>query len=355
MSHLAAILPGQCDDFTTNLSVTSLTRSGTTVTATTATAHGLVVGNQANIQGAQTPIVISSLTRSSVIGTLATATDHDITENAGFNVQISGATEAEFNGTFALLKVTNRRTITFTMADSGATTATGTPLLLNGSNLYDSYNGLKAITAVPSTTTFRYEIGSSTAYTPASGTIQAKTLPRIAGCVEFDVALSAYTKQTSGNAWMFVVVGDGVANKSRKNNSDAVDNLHTAHNFNQRLIQSVQLLVFLPTSSEIAGVAAKDRCEELLQPITKSILRMKFPTLISGDNNPLMIVNHGMQAYNSAFYVHQYSFEATLQLTEDDIYIPSDDVAFRDMNITTASDFGTETFTTDIDLDDTPL
>ena len=348
-------LPKHCDDFTTNVSVTSLTRSGTTVTATTSAAHGLVVGNTVNVSGAQTPIVISSLTRTGLLGSLTTATDHDITEGDGFSVIIEGATEAEFNGTFVLQSVPNRRNVTFIMADSGATTATGSPLLIGAANTFDSYNGLQAVTVVPDTTSFQYEIGSSTAYTPASGTITAKTLPRISGAVDIDTAIAAYTEHAAGAAWLFVVMGDSSVSKSRRISTDATDQIHSGHFFNQKIIQTVQLFVFIPTSSEIAARASRDRCEELLSAVCRSILTARMPSLVENDNNPLMLVNHGAQGYTNAFYVHQYTFEATMQLGETDIYTASDDVAFRDMAITMATDLGTETFDTDIDLDDVPL
>lgn len=354
VNQLAIVLPGLVDDFTTNIAASSLTRSGTTVTVTTAAAHGLAAGNQVNITGALTPINCG-ITRSGIVATLVTTADHDMTENAGFNVQIEGATEAEFNGTFTLLRVPNRRTITFQVADSGPTTATGAPLLLNGSSPLQSYNGLQEITAVPTTTTFEYEVTDSTLFTPASGTIVAKTLPRISAGLDIDKLVAAYTKQDPDVAWLFVVLGDAVADKNRGIDTDSTDNLQRGHFFNQRLIQTVQLFVFLPSSAQIAGRAARDRCEELLKPICQSVLTARFPSLVENDNNPLMITGHGLELYNSAFYVHQYAFEATLQLGESDIFKPTDDVAFRDMDITIGLDVGTETFNTLIDLDDEPL
>ena len=355
VNQLAVLLPGLVDDFTDQFSVSSLTRSGTTVTITTSTAHGLVVGKQVNITGAETPIAITSIARVGIVATMVTGADHDMTENAGFDVQTSGATEAEFNGTFNLLSVPNRRTITFLVDDSGATTATGAPLLLNGSNPFQSYNGLKVITVVPTATTFEYEITDSTLFSPASGTITAKTNPRISAAVEFERVLDAYTKQPQDKAWLFVVMGDAVADKNRNIDTDSTDNIQRGNYFNQRLIQNVQLFVILPTVAEIAGRSSRDRCAELLKPICQSILTAKFPTLVENNNNPLMLTGHGLQAYNTAFYAHQYAFEATVQLGPSDIFEPTDDVAFRDIDITMGLDVGTETFTTDINLDDTPL
>ncbi len=355
VNQLAVRLPALVDDFTDQFSVTSLTRVGTTVTATTAAAHGLTTGRQVNITGAQTPITISSLTRVGIVGTMVTAADHDITTGAGFNVQIDGATEAEFNGTFTLLSAPNRRTITFQMVDSGATTATGAPLLLNGSNPFQSYNGLRAVTATPTTTTFEFEVTDSTLFTPASGTIVAKTDPRITASVAFERIVDFYTKQEVDKAYLIVVLGDAIANKNRNIDTDATDNIQRGNYFNQKLIQGVSLFLLLPVSAQIAGRKARDRAEELLSPICQSILTAKFPSLVENSNNPLMLSSHGFQDYNGAVYVHQYTFEATLQLGPSDIFEPDDDVAFRDMDLTIGLDVGTETFNTLIDLDEVPL
>lgn len=352
VSQLAAVLPSLVDDFTDQVSVISLTRTGTTVTAVTDLAHGLEAGDQANIVGAQTPITISSITRVGVVATLVTDADHDMTENAGFDVQIEGAAEPEFNGAFTLLRVPNRRTLKFQVADSGPLSATGTPLLLNGSSPLQSYNGLQAITGTPTDLSFTYEVADGTLFSPASGAISAKTAPRVSATVDFDRQLDAYTRQKNGDAWLFVVIGDALADKNRNIDTDSTDNIQSGSYFNQRLVQSIQLFVLLPASAEIAGRSARDRCEELLRPICRSILGVKFPSLVENANNPLMLTGHGLQTYNTAVYAHQYAFEATLQLGPSDIFTPSDDVAFRDVDLTQGLDIGTETFNTLIDLDD---
>lgn len=354
--QLSARLPQLVDDFTTSFSVSSLTRSGTTVTATTTAAHGLVADKSVNIVGAKTPITISTIDRVGIVATLVNAADHDMTEGAFTTVEISGATEAEFNGTFTLLRVLNRRTVTFKVADSGPTSATGTPLLLNGSSVLQSYNGLKKVTTAPTTTTFTYEITDSSIFTPAAGTITAKTKPRISGAADDDRALASYTKQQTDQAWLYVIMNDGVANKNRTLDIDGTDNAQRTNHFKQFITQTVTLLVFLPTSGQISGRKARDRAEELLQPICQSVLFAKFDSLLaSGKYNALMFNNHGFAGYNTAFYIHQFTFEMTLLMGIDDTVGADEDVAFRDIEMTQAHDVGTGITTSDIDLDDEPL
>jgi len=354
VNQLASSLPIYADDFTDQISVSSLTRSGTTVTVSCSANHGLSVGEQVFITGAQTPISIASLTRTGTIARIVTDSDHDITLNAGFDVQTSGFNESEFNGTFVLSNVPNRRTIDFVVADSGPTTGTGTGLLLNGSSPLQQYNGLKEVTTIVSLTDFEYEISDSSLFTPAAGTIVVKSLPRISSAISYDLIERAYTKQDSGKGWLFVVLGDAVADKNRNINTDSVDNLQVGNFFNQRLIQAVHLYLVLPAADETAGSSSRDRSEELLKPICQSILSYRFPSLVENSNNPLMITGHGAQAYTGPYYVHQYTFEATLQMGLSDIYQPDDHVAFRDISFTGKFDHGTgeDGVTADIDLDD---
>lgn len=354
--QLSAKLPQLVDDFTSSFSVSSLTRSGTTVTATTTTDHGLVADKSVNVVGAQTPITISTITRVGIVATLVTAADHDMTEGAFTTVEIEGATESEFNGTFDLLKVPNRRTVTFVVVDSGPLSATGSPLLLNGSSVLQSYNGLKKVTSVPTTTTFTYEITNSTIFTPAAGTITAKTKPRISGAITDQRAVESYTKKGANEAWMFVVMNDTVASKSRTLEIDGTDNVQRTNHFKQFLAQTVSLYVFLPTSAQISGRKARDRAEELFQPISQSILFAKFDSLLaSGKYNALMFNEHGIQGYNTAFYIHRYTYEMSLLMGIEDTVGADEDVAFRDIEMTQAHDVGTGTITSDIDLDDEPL
>ncbi len=354
--QLSQRLPQIVDDFTNLFSVSSLTRSGTTVTATTTAAHDLAIGKSVNVVGAQTPIAISTITRVGIMATLVTAADHDMTENAFTTVEISGATEAEFNGTFPLLRVLNRRTITFQVADSGPLSATGSPLLLNGSSVLQSYNGLKNVTAVPTTMTFTYEITDSTIFTPASGTITAKTSPRISGASTVERAVEAYTKQKTDEAWMYVVMNDVVASKSRTLQIDGTDNVQRTQHFKQFLAQTVSLFVFLPTTKQIAGRKARDRAEELFRPISQSILFAKFDSLLAtGKYNALMFNEHGIQGYNTAFYIHRYTYEMSLLMGVDDTVGADEDVAFRDIEMTQGHNVGTGVITSDIDLDDEPL
>lgn len=362
VARLALRLPTFNDSFTGNISVTSLTRVGLTATADTATAHGRAVGDQVNITGAESPITITSFTRSGTVGTIVTASNHDFNEDdlaGGGAVETSGATEAEFNDSFVILTVPNRKTITVVMADAGPTTVTGTPLVLNGTNFLQGYNGLFSVDSVPTTTQFTYTLENAPPLTAATGAIIAHTAPRISSGISDERCIDAYTKQTVGNTWAFVILGDVVASKSRKIDSDAVDNQQRGNEMRQQLIEPFSVMVIIPTTNEAAARAAGDLAHnEIFQALTNSLLGYKFNSgLTVGAQNPVQFVDHGFAAYNTAFYVHTYSFQSVADLTFGDTIGYDDDVAFRDVDTAITLDVGTgeDTIDANVNLDDISL
>lgn len=350
--QLGALLPVLTDKFTDDISITSLTRSGSTVTATTDSVHNLKINKAVNITGAQTPVAVSSLTRSGAIGSMTTTTNHDFTQGESLTAEIEGATEVEFNGSFTIISVIDRKNITFTMDDSGPTIATGTPLLVNGESALRQYNGLKQVTAVPSTTQFQFEVTDDTLFTPASGTIIAKTLPRISAAATIERAIESYTKQETDKLWAFVVLGDVTASKNRNIESDATDNIQRGQYYRQQITQPFTVLVMIPTSQEIAGRNARDLAEDLFRPICRSLLFSKFYSgLFVGKQGPVVFSDHGFGTYTNAYYAHAYNFQQTVDILFDDTVGYDVDVAFRDITLDMLIDFGTENFTADIDLD----
>jgi type IV pilus assembly protein PilY1 len=151
-------------------SINSITRSGTTVTITTAQNHGLSAGNSVTISGvptasggtyyngtftvatapanktftyaiptlvppttaagtlsatkATTPITVSSITRSGSTATVTTATAHGLA--AGGTFTIAGANDAPYNGTFVAATAATSTTLTYPVTIGPTSPATGT-------------------------------------------------------------------------------------------------------------------------------------------------------------------------------------------------------------------------------------
>lgn len=348
-------LPKFSDLFSDNLSVVSLSSSGTTVTANVV-GHGLVVGNNFIMTGAEANVPIDTLTRNGIVGTLVTLTDHDLTNGLG-DIEIALANESEFNGIFKLINIDSRREIRFVMEDSGPTVATGSPVLVKAESAFRGFNGLQTVASVLDVDNLTYETVGADMLSP-TGTIVLKKGLRISAGGSVARLVAAYTKQPPSTAWIYAVLGNVRASKSRHIDSDATDNLQRnaqGKDFRQQIVNELSIYVFLPTATQLTSREARDTCEELFAQICGSILFHDFDTgLAKSDGSGLSFVSHNFQAYNAAFYVHEYNFQQVSDLSFGDTVGEDVDVAFRDISLKQNLDFGTQedSIDSEINLDD---
>ncbi len=357
IAQLQGILPLQTDLFTeSDVSVTSLSRSGTTVTAVTSVNHNLSTGRPIAVKDALSPISVTSITRSGTTATVTTATDHDFTENFDMTTEISGADQSEYNGTFSIVTVPNRRTFTYTLSGSPATPATGTIFSLN--NLSTGYNGRHLVTFVDPTT-FTYEI-TETPDSPAQGTIIMRAGLRISGTVSIDQAIAAYTKKETDELWGFVVLGNVFVSKDRDVPTDLTATFAAGTDFLQMIGSPFSIVVITPTTNSFGGREARDQMEDVAVALFKSLLGFSPATgLTSGEQYQTVFTGHGFVAFFGAYYVHEFSFETSVQLTADDIVDPDFNVAFRDISLDFLNPNETDgddiIMEAEVDLDDVPL
>lgn len=356
--QLRAVLPKVTDLFSEVISIASLTRSGTTVTATTSTDHGLTTGNSIVITGALTPTDISSLTFLDGIATAETATSHDLTigwESAkpSDNAQITviGANEAAYNGNHVFQEVPNRTKFTYPVSGTPASPATGSPQLLEQFN--SGYNGVHTIT-VTSTTTFTYEI-TQTPNSPAQGTINVYKGIRVTRAVNTQRIEEAYTKKSTNKLWAFVVLGDVISSKDREVESDATTMIGAGTDIHHRLLTPFSVFVLVPDTNEIAGANARDLMEDIRPFLYKSLLGVKFNTGLSSQTKYGSIAEgDGFSGYSGAVYTHEFKFNNMTDIVYADIKDPDDNVAFRNIELEFLDDEDTVELTANVNLDEEP-
>lgn len=356
VSKLRLLLPQLTGELTDDVEVSSVTRSGTQLTVRCLYDHHLEVGRAVALSGAVTQIAISSLTRVGTVGTLGVAADHDLTSGIASTVTLSGSVEAEFNGTFDVLKIANRRTIEFEMADAGATSATGSPVLQGAESALRDYNVLYEVLQVPNEHSFVVQHPATDLLDPI-GSIVARTRPRISAGVNPDRLMESYTVDSYRKKWLFVVLGDATAVVNEAIQTPISDFTTRGADYQQHVTQSFSLYLFIPCDDETAAAAARDEAEDLFGPICRSVLNSRFDSGLSvGEVGTVHFLRHGPHAYNSAVYVHEFEFEQVVTLTEGDTVGPDLDVAFRDILMTQDPDLGgTTTLSAEIDLDEEPL
>ncbi len=354
--QLKAVLPKVTDLFSEKLTITSLTRAGTTVTAVTSTAHELSTGNSVVVTGALSPIAISSLTFADGIATAITATSQDLTErwengkpSDNPEIKISGAAQSEYNGSNPLLSVPNRTKFTYTVTGTPSSPATGSPKLLE--QFSSGYNGVHTIT-VTNTTTFTYEI-TQAPNSPAQGTIEVHKNVRISRAVTIERASEAYTKKDPDKLWAFVILGDVTSSKNRNVESEATDTQGAGTEFRQRLIMPFSTFIFVPTSQQLSAGEARDQMEDVRVALYRSLLRAKFDTGLQSETK-YGVISEGdaFFDYVGAIYTHQFIFSTITDIIYDDSIDPDDNVAFRDIELEFLDDLGTVELTAKVNLDE---
>ncbi len=353
--QLQTYLPQFTRLFSDSFSVNSLTCSGNTVTAITDLTNNLVTGDTVNIIGSLIDINIISLTSINNIATAVTDFDHDLTFNWQIDITISGANESNYNGTFELISVSNRRTFTFKLLSPITGTATGSPVLVD--NYTQGYNGFHLITVINSTT-FTYDV-EQTLPSPSSGIIFALSKNRISGAITIERAMESYTKQQQNNAWCFVVPGSTTANKDRYTLSDATYEAGNSVKYWQRLIDVITVYAIIPTTGSIAARQEWDLLQSrAMIPIMKTLCGTHFPTGL--DHNPwaqMVFVGSDFYSYNNAYFIAEYNFETQRDLTYKDLIVGRTS-AFKDIHIDYYEDGSFSSpiaMTSDINLDNVPL
>jgi hypothetical protein len=349
-------LPLYTSLFSDTVSVTSLENNSGIVTATTSSAHNFVNGQLINIGGAFVPNNLVSLTRVNNIGYGTTQTNHDLTQGWQPNITISGADQAEYNGTFPLLTVPNRRNFSFQLPDDSAPTpATGTPQLIEFRPA--GYNGYFPIVVI-SPTQFSYEapVGNEL---NATGSIVASSNTRISGAASIERAIDAYTKQGIDRMWMIVVSGPTRANNDRNTKSDATAQFSKTDQYWQRLIESLSVYVICSTTSGITARRERDLVEdEVMYSLLEVMCGTKFTNNFPVNKWARMVfVGHDIFEYNSSYYIHKFDFETQTDLSFNFLLLPFT-TAFRDisLNFLENDEFESPTImTAHVDLDDEPL
>lgn len=329
VNRLKEVLSIYTDDFSDIVSVTSLTRSGSTITCVTSAAHGLATNDYATIKGAKEPITISSITRVDNIVTITTATDHKLSDPSlyapkqaeALTVEISGAAPTEYNGTFKLLTVPTDKTFTYQIDTTPASPATTSGFLLLPD--FDGYNGYKQVTAV-NTTSFSYTTTNTNLGTPAQGTIQLSNASRIQCAATVDRLNQFYSEGKDNRAtqkWLFVVVGasvvyDGDSGTVASDLSVAMDKNKLFRYAEQ---QDLSLYIFLPSQNDLLACGISDNARDLEKPILKSIANYSFDSVLTEEfYQPITYVGNESEEYNTATYVHRYDFLAKLYIQEED-------------------------------------
>jgi hypothetical protein len=247
-------------------------------------------------------------------------------------------------------------TIFYDDMDKGITIASGSPVLHDAESSLRDYNTTHKVNKVLDAVTFQFEQLVTSLPDPIDALIRIK--PRISSGINLERIVQLYTKHEVDEYWAFVVIEDVIASQSRLLQSDALDNQQRNVNYRQQIIEPFTIYVFIPVVTEIAARESRDIAADLLRPILRSLLFSKLSTGLFADKlNTVQFTGHGVNSYDTALYIHSYSFQQVAEIYEEDTVGPDLDVAFRNIDFKIFLDFGTqvEFLQGTPDLDDTPL
>ncbi len=356
--QLATIPPLlSADRYTEFVDIDTITGDGAEATADTAAAHGLSIGDPVYITNTavETSIIDNPLNVGGFLS-LETATNHDLT--LGWppheEVTISGFTTGDYNGTFPLTAVPNRKNFTVNVGGSFG------PIVFTGSEILQEivlggFNGTYQVTSVPSTTSFTF----ASAFTVDSIGGQAVTQIRIVGMENIDRAENEYSKQLNDKLWIFVTQPASVSiSKDRRAEGDAQSEQAATTDYQLDILDGFEVYCLVPATGSKAGLAPSDLARDtVLSDLLKSVQRFDPPSGLSSPTpSRVIFTNHGRFAYRGAYYIHQYVFQIPLRMTTGDTVQVVPTVAFRDVDLTIQNDPEKQFLLTAlIDLDVIPL
>ena len=348
VAQLKARLPLFTDLITDTIPVTSVTHAGTTALVITPQAHGLMPGDLVHVSGARTQISVATITHAGGdgIATVTTSEDHDLTFRAEADDRISplisGANEADFNGTFTLLGVTNRRVFTIQVATSAPAAATGTIILENGASVRRRIEGAYQVQTVPNASELTLLHDEATDLGTMLGTITLRAKPRVGASIEAERVFESFSRGDEDEAqdtrpiepWVYAVLDDAVVSRGKTGITDATDHQRIQLDWQQTMISPVSIFVALDSSNQTLARNATDQARDLLRPILRSLLGARLDSgLCVGSYGQLQFVGYRLVRYDRAVAWFEYRFEMEEMLTFGDTVGNADDVAFRDIDI----------------------
>jgi len=351
VAQIQAVLPKYTDYFSRTLDIEGISVSANVATITTEKTHDLITGEGMTVSDVGVETELASVSQDGLTFTFTTVTDHDLTLNRHENVTLTGFTDSNWNDSFTLLDVPNRRAFKIQ--------STNTIPTLNGTDYLqearvDGINGRHSIT-VTGVNAFTIS-GEFISGNYSGGAV--KTAVRIAGAVTVERAIEQYTKQNTDDLWLFVIMSDVETSADRHTNSDARLTSPAGTSIRMRSLDGFTLVLIKNVADDITANSALDIARhDLLRPILKSVYGARFSTGLSGEADwKTVSLGHNFVDYNRATFVYAYSFESPYDIIDNDAVEPGDSRAFRDVDYThSIGGDDTTDMTVNINTDDQPL
>ncbi len=329
--HLRINVPLYSDRFHSWIDVNTYTVASNVATITTTVAHGLSVDDEININGVVFKNPLNDIVNQKDGTALASTTypddltftpDNPTITNQKTTITIEGADNVEFNGTFNLTSVLDRRNFYFEFPVGAPLHANGSPILLED-NLV-SLNGIFTVVSTPNVNTFTLAVEKEDFTAPAGAKFYSLGRVRIAADVSAQRAQEAYSRQPNGEYWMFIIPDDTTVSRDRRVASDFTYRHEAGAYYRQETEEPLFIHVYIPAVDDYTPVDGMDEARnELKVAILKSIMAFFPDNLFFNGYTGIFYSGDGTVSYNNALYIHQYNFASTVEIVAEDAYIPN--------------------------------
>lgn len=358
--HLQSFLPAFTNLFSNILTATA-TVSGTTVTVISI-AHGLSVSETITVGGGEFENAISAVVDNGD-GTLrfTTSEDHDLTAPKNFgdekNLTLDGI-GSPWDGSHKIVMIPNRRTfeIEFPVGET-VPPSIATAILVE--DRAAGIIGLQIVATVLDVDTFTFIVSGVPNF--PTGIIRNLSVIfsiRIAGAENIERAEAFYTAQTSGDAWLFLIMTDAFASKDRDSLNDGVATFTKQNIGKQTILQNFSVVVFLATDAgDPAGQVAQNKFYgEIFRALVSTMYGFFFDDPDTAEKYVTVTDGHGPGIETTAYTTHVYDWQIPTVITFENGFLLEPDVAFRDIVSTWFNNSDEEAvMDLNIDLDDEPL
>lgn len=319
-NRLKAVLPLYTNDFSDVINITSLSKSGSIITATTALNHSLTTGRHVTIFGVEQKLNIDTIVLTNGLVTVTTTDPHYLSDPQFYSsentpyVKLSGNLPSEYNGIFKLKNVIDELNFTFYLNTSNNPTSTG--YLILEDNVYNGYHQI----TVTSSTGFTF-INDLEAY-EATGSIQMSYGSRIAYAATPERAAQFYSEDKSRvmQKWLFAVLGSDASFKNNIVASDISSAKRSGESYQLDNQQDFSIFCFIPCANDLLGGDASDNARSYRSFLLKCLSNYRFDSDLSELKlEPVNYIGSETEDYNNATYVHRFDFSTKGYINDSDV------------------------------------
>lgn len=353
--HAAMRLPALTSLFSDAFTVTEIDVVKDDTTTFTAAGHGVTIGESIAIAVTDAPFpnpitAVEQVAGSTTDWKVTTQHDHDLTTTPDVNIAqawnetalLDGFTDAKWNGAVELLSAPDRNTFYVRIASGASGTLNSNEVQLR--NLEFEMVGWHKVTAADANTlTMPTPANVLRSYTVTDPTVVRNL--RIMGAVTLDMVMKKYVLDDASidDNTIFIVPRQSARVRSKHGEMRT----QAPFAYHARLEDGFDVLALLPAHESSGGVAPFDLANgDVLRAVLRTFngLTLPRPELGCGTTYGAFIEEHGMVEHNGPTYVHQYSFSANADLSQDDTILPYEAALLPALGSTSVSRVGAPAF-----------